>query len=80
MIIGAGEAANIIIKDINTSNYSTMSIKCIIDDDTNKWGKYIQGIRVVGGRDRIVECADLYDIDEIMDKALTIIGPGENLE
>ena len=66
MIIGAGEAANIIIKDINTSNYSTMSIKCIIDDDTNKWGKYIQGIRVVGGRDRIVECADLYDIDEII--------------
>ncbi len=66
MIIGAGEAANIIIKDIITSNYSTMSIKCIIDDDTNKWGKFIQGIRVVGGRDRIVECADLYDIDEII--------------
>ena len=66
MIIGAGEAANIIIKDIITSNYSTMSIKCIIDDDTNKWGKYIQGIRVVGGRDRIEECADLYDIDEII--------------
>ncbi len=66
MIIGAGEAANIIIKDIITSNFSTMSIKCIIDDDTNKWGKYIQGIRVVGGRDKIVECADLYDIDEII--------------
>ncbi len=66
MIIGAGEAANIIIKDIIVSNYSTMSIKCIIDDDPNKWGKYIQGIRVVGGRDRIVECADLYDIDEII--------------
>ncbi len=66
MVIGAGEAANIIIKDIITSNYSTMSIKCIIDDDPNKWGKYIQGIRVVGGRDRIEECADLYDIDEII--------------
>ena len=66
MIIGAGEAANIIIKEIITSNYSTMSIKCIIDDDANKWGKYIQGIRVVGGRDKIVECADLYDIDEII--------------
>ena len=66
MIIGAGEAANIIIKDIITSNFSTMSIKCIIDDDTNKWGRYIQGIRVVGGRDKIVECADLYDIDEII--------------
>ena len=66
MIIGAGEAANIIIKDILISNYSTMSIKCIIDDNPEKWGKYIQGIRVVGGRDRIIECADLYDIDEII--------------
>ncbi|MBO4457984.1 MAG: polysaccharide biosynthesis protein [Butyrivibrio sp.] len=66
MIIGAGEAANIIIKDIQISNYSTMSIKCIIDDNPEKWGKYIQGIRVVGGRDRICECADLYDIDEII--------------
>jgi FlaA1/EpsC-like NDP-sugar epimerase len=66
MVIGAGEAANIIIKEIITSNYSTMSIKCIIDDDTNKWGRYIHGIRVVGGREKIVECADLYDIDEII--------------
>ncbi len=66
MVIGAGEAANIIIKDIITSNYSTMSVKCIIDDDPNKWGRYIQGIRVVGGRERIEECADLYDIDEII--------------
>ncbi|MBO4912669.1 MAG: polysaccharide biosynthesis protein [Butyrivibrio sp.] len=66
MVIGAGEAANIIIKDIIKSNYNTMSIKCIIDDDSDKWGRYIQGIRVVGGRDRIVECADLYDIDEII--------------
>ncbi len=66
MVIGAGEAGNAIVKEIITSNFSTMSIKCIIDDDVDKWGKYIQGIRVVGGRDKIVECADLYDIDEII--------------
>lgn len=65
MIIGAGEAGNAIIKEIVTSNYSTMSIKCIIDDSPNKWGNFIQGIKVVGGRDKIIECADLYDIDEI---------------
>ncbi len=66
MIIGAGEAANTIIKEITISNFSTMVIGCIIDDDKNKWGRYIQGIRVVGGRDKIIECADLYDIDEII--------------
>lgn len=66
MVIGAGEAANVIIKEIVNSNFSTMVIRCIIDDDQGKWGRYIQGIKVAGGRDRIIECADLYDIDEII--------------
>ena len=55
MIIGAGEAGNAIIKEIVSSNYSTMVIKCIIDDDPNKWGRYIQGIKVIGGRNKIIE-------------------------
>ena len=66
MVIGAGEAGNVIIKEIVNSNFSTMVIRCIIDDDRSKWGHYIQGIRVVGGRDKIIECADLYDIEEII--------------
>ena len=66
MVIGAGEAANAIIKEIVNSNFSTMVIKCIIDDDKGKWGRYIQGIKVVGGRDKIVECADVYEVDEII--------------
>ena len=66
MVIGAGEAANVIIKEITTSNFSTMKIKCIIDDDKGNWGKYIQGVRVVGGRDKILECADTYEIDQII--------------
>ncbi len=66
MVIGAGEAANLIIKEIVNSNFSTMVIKCIIDDDKGKWGRYIQGIKVVGGRDKIVECADVYGVDEII--------------
>ena len=66
MVIGAGEAANVIIKEIVNSNFSTMVIKCIIDDDKGKWGRYIQGIKVVGGREKIVECADIYEVDEII--------------
>lgn len=65
MIIGAGEAANLIIKDIISSKYTHMAIRCIIDDDTNKKGKYIQGIKVIGGREKIREAADTYSIDEI---------------
>ena len=65
MIIGAGDAGNTVIKEITNSSYSTMIIKCIIDDDEGKWGRFIQGIKIVGGRDRIVEYAALYGIDEI---------------
>ncbi len=66
MVLGAGEAANLIIKEIVNSNFSTMVIRCIIDDDPGKWGKFIQGIKVVGGRDKIIECADIFGIDEII--------------
>ncbi len=66
MVVGAGEAGNVIIKEIVNSNFSTMVIKCVIDDDKGKWGKYIQGIKVAGGRDKIIECADVYGIDEII--------------
>ena len=66
MIIGAGDAGNVLVKEIVTSGYATRTIRCIIDDDPGKWGSFIQGIRVIGGRDKIVECADLYGIEEII--------------
>ncbi len=66
MIIGAGDAGNTVIKEITNSHFSTMVIKCIIDDNENKWGRFIQGIKIVGGRDKIVEYAALYGIDEII--------------
>ncbi len=65
MVIGAGDAGNSIIKEIVTSNFSTMSVACILDDDKTKWGSFIQGIKVIGGRDKILECVDVYSIDEI---------------
>ena len=66
MVIGAGEAANIIIKEIIGSHFSTMTIRCVIDDDRLKWGRYIQGVKIIGGRDKIKEACALYDIDQII--------------
>ena len=65
MIIGAGDAGNSIIKEIKTSNFSTMNVTCLIDDDKSKWGSYIQGIKVEGGREKIKECVDTHSVDEI---------------
>jgi FlaA1/EpsC-like NDP-sugar epimerase len=67
MIIGGGNAANAIIKEINTSDHVINTVvKCIIDDDPDKQGSYIHGIKVVGTRVNIIECANLYQINEII--------------
>lgn len=67
MIIGGGNAANVIIKEIRTSDHiHNTNVKCIIDDDPEKQGTYIQGVKVVGTRNDIVETANLYHIDEII--------------
>ena len=67
MIIGAGEATNVIMREIqNSSCLANSNIACIIDDDRRKVGKYIRGVKVIGTRDKIKEAAKLYDIDEII--------------
>ncbi|MGF7144101.1 FlaA1/EpsC-like NDP-sugar epimerase [Anaerotaenia torta] len=67
MIIGAGDAANAIIKEINTSEHiSNTVVKCVIDDSPVKQGSYIHGIKVTGTRNNILDCVNIYHIDEII--------------
>lgn len=65
MIIGAGEAANAIIRDISVSGNRKGSVICAVDDNRDKLGSYIQGIKVVGDRNSIVEAAEKYEITDI---------------
>ena len=67
MIIGAGEATNVLMREIANSRYLDNSkVVCIIDDDPKKVGKYIRGVKIVGTRERIKEYARYYEIDEII--------------
>ena len=66
MIIGAGAAANMILKEIEVSQYINLKVKCIIDDQVGCHGKLLRGIPIVGGRDKIVDMAAQYRIDEII--------------
>ena len=65
MIIGAGSAGQMIIQDINKSRTNGLKIVCIIDDNPNKWKRYIYGIPIVGGRDDILKAAQDYKVDKI---------------
>ena len=67
MIIGAGEATSVLMREISNSRYLDNSkVVCIIDDDLGKVGKYIRGVKIVGTREHIKEYARYYDIDEII--------------
>lgn len=66
MIVGAGAAGNAIIKEIESSNYLSMKVCCVIDDNPGCWEKRLRGIPIVGGRDQISTAAEKYEIDEII--------------
>ena len=68
MLIGAGSAGQMILRDIRNSREITDKVMCIIDDNEDKWGRDIDGVPIVGGRDEIlhaVEEGDVLAIDAI---------------
>lgn len=66
MVIGAGEAGSIIIHELKTSRHLNRNVSCIIDDNLSKKGKYLQGVRIAGGRDMILDAVRRYQIEEII--------------
>ena len=66
MLIGGGAAANAIIKEAESSQFVSMNIKCIIDDNPGCHGKFLRGVPIVGGRERIADAVGQYSIDEII--------------
>lgn len=65
MIIGAGDAGSSIIKEIISSDYVNGTVICAIDDNKNKLGSYIHGVKVVGDRSKIIEEAIKHEITDI---------------
>ena len=65
MVIGAGNAGQSIIRDIIRAKEVNDWVYCVIDDDPNKWGRFIEGVPIVGGRDEIMEAVSRYRIQKI---------------
>lgn len=66
MLIGAGAAANMILKEIENSAYLNLRAKCIVDDQPGCHGKLLRGVPIIGGRDKIMGAVTEYGIDEII--------------
>ena len=65
LIIGAGSAGQMILRDMKKASEVHDVPCCIIDDNPNKWNRYIDDIPIVGGRDEILASVEKYRIDKI---------------
>lgn len=65
MLIGAGSAAQGLLRSLQSAKDANDYVCCIIDDDSNKWGKSMEGIPIVGGREDILFNVEKYRIEKI---------------
>ena len=66
MVIGAGDAGAAIVKELRLNKQLKRRVRCMIDDDPAKQGKYIQGYPVVGGKKDIIPAVEQYGIAKII--------------
>ena len=66
MIVGAGMAGTMILRELMTSSHTNMKPICFIDDDETKIGNLINGIPVVGSSDYIKEAVERFGIQHII--------------
>lgn len=66
LVVGAGAAGFMIVREMKNSKHLNRKIPCIIDDDPDKKGTYLQGIPVLGGKENIPEYVKKFSIEEIV--------------
>lgn len=73
MVIGAGDAGTLIIKEMQSSYHLKNKVVCVIDDNPQKKGTRILGLPIVGGRDKIPYAVKKYKVQEIVVAIPTIV-------
>lgn len=76
VILGAGEAGTMVLREMLKNRKLGYEPICFIDDDPAKRGQLIQGISVLGGKEDLDHIVKRYDIDEII-FAMPSISPAE---
>ncbi len=66
MIIGAGGAAQMLIREFSGNPRLNAKVECLVDDSPTKQRMYLEGVRVVGDRTAIPAAAKRYNIDRIV--------------
>ena len=65
MIIGAGQTGQMLMRDVSSSKEMSDRVVCFIDDNPNKWNRYIESVPIVGGREDILTAVEKYKVNKI---------------
>lgn len=66
LMVGAGGAGNMLVREICNSSHVNKRVVCIVDDAKAKQGSYLHGVKIMGGRSDIPRLVKKYQVDEIM--------------
>ncbi len=66
MVIGAGVAGRMLVKELASTDKIHSKAVCLIDDNPAKKGCLLEGVPVVGDRNDIIDMASRYNIDKII--------------
>jgi len=66
LIIGAGDAGNLLLKEIRKQRTPTYNVVGFVDDDPGKRGMRLSGVRVLGGTNRLRAMVRKHDVEEVI--------------
>ncbi|MBF0553710.1 MAG: polysaccharide biosynthesis protein [Nitrospirae bacterium] len=66
IVIGAGNTGEMVVRDISRQKESKFKVIGFLDDNTNKIGSYINGIKVIGETKMLAQIGDKYTINNII--------------
>jgi FlaA1/EpsC-like NDP-sugar epimerase len=74
LIVGAGDAGSLLLRDIETSPTQGINVVGFVDDDTSKRGRRVRSARVLGSIEDIPQIVAANSVEEIL-VALPSVGP-----
>jgi FlaA1/EpsC-like NDP-sugar epimerase len=66
LIIGAGDAGNLLLKEIRKQASSPYNVVGFVDDDPGKRGLRLSGVRVLGGTNRLRALVKIHSVEEVI--------------
>ena len=66
MIVGAGEAGRMLLREIRVENPKTSVACCLVDDNPNKRGRILENVKIEGSRRDIKALVKKHRIDRII--------------